>query len=254
MLRRIAIALALCASACLAADAPKLAGGLFVYCAAGMRLPIEQIARDFEKSAGVKIELTYDGSNKLLGQIELTRKGDVYITGDADYLDMAKQKGFVASQCAICRFVPVIMVKKGNPLGVKTLADLLKPKVRIGQGDPKAAAIGRIMPRLLQLSGIDSAGWKANVVVVTATVNELANAIKLGTIDAAVVWNAIAASYPDAADAVAIDSARNVFPQVGGAVLTFCANRAAAQSFLDYVTGPAGRSVLARNGYSVAGR
>jgi molybdate transport system substrate-binding protein len=231
--------------------APALGGSVLVYCAAGMRLPVERIANEFGKATGAKMELTYDGSNKLLGQIELTKKGDVYITGDADYIDMARQKGLIAREKDICLFVPVIMVQKGNPKAVTSLADLTKKGVKIGQGDEKAAAVGRIMLKLLAENRVDTALWRKNVVLVTPTVNELANAIKLGTIDAAVVWNAIAASYPKDASVVSIDSARNIFPHVGGAVLTCSKNQPAAVAFLDFATSPWARFVLKENGYTV---
>ena len=91
---------------------------LFVYCAAGMRKPMETLARDYETSNKTKLELTYDGTNKLLGQIKLTRKGDVYIAGDADYIAMARKDNLVGEAKTLCYFIPVIMVKKGNPLKI----------------------------------------------------------------------------------------------------------------------------------------
>lgn len=230
---------------------PASAPSLFVYCAAGMRLPVETIAREFEKATGAKMELTYDGSNKLLGQIELSRKGDAYVTGDADYLEMAAKKKLTGASVTVCQFVPVIMVPKANPKGVASLADLSKPGIKLGQGDPKAAAVGRIMPELLARNAIDTTAWRKNVVTVTATVNDLANAIKLGTIDAAVVWNAIAAAYPDAATAIAIDSAKNIFPDVGAAVLASSKQPAASAAFLEFMTTPWARHVLRQNGYTV---
>jgi len=233
------------------APASELGGSLFVYCAAGMGPPVGKLAEEFGRGRGVEMEISYAGSNVLLGQIELTRKGDVYIAGDADYVDMAEKKGLVKSKKRICYFVPVIMVAKGNPKGVKTLGDLTKEGVKIGQGDEKAAAGGRLMPKLLELNGVDAAAWQKNVVLSTPTVNELALKIELGTIDAAVVWRSIALQYPKVSDIVSIDRAKNVCPEVAGAVLSDAVNPAAAAAFLDLLASERGRTVLAENGYTV---
>ena len=251
---------------CLAQTPPQAAGGIktdagesktglkgtiFLYCAAGMRLPVDALAKEFQAKTGVQIQSSYDGTNKLLGQIELTRKGDVYIAGDADYVAMAREKGFIAEARDIAFFVPVIMVKKGNPLGIRTLSDCLKPNVRIGQGDPKSAAVGRIMPRLLELNGVDPAQWAKNVVLSTPTVNELGNAMKLGTLDVAVVWDAIAAAYKECCDWVAIEVSKNIMPVIEAATLSFSENPEAGKAFLAFLASDRGKEVLKASGYSI---
>jgi molybdate transport system substrate-binding protein len=232
-------------------DDAKPEGTILVHCAAGMRLPISQMAAAFEKETGVKVQLSYDGSNRLLGQIKLTRKGDVYIAGDAEYVALAAKDGLVASRGRICYFRPVIMTKKGNPHGIKTLGDLVLPNLKIGQGDPKAAAVGRIMPKLLELNGVDAEAWKKNVVLETATVNDLAVAIKLGTLDAVVVWDAIASGYTDVSDAIAIAPEKNICPEVESAVLTFAGNKSGAEAFVEFMSSDKGREICRKNGYGV---
>jgi len=222
---------------------------LFVYCAAGMRKPMETLARDYETSNKTKLELTYDGTNKLLGQIKLTRKGDVYIAGDADYIAMARKDNLVGEAKTLCYFIPVIMVKKGNPLKISGFVDLMKPGIKVGQADDKAAAVGRIMPKLLALNGIDTVVWKNNIVVSTPTVNELGIAVKLGTIDATVVWNAVAAMYSDASDTVIIPSDKNVVAEVEGAILAFSKDKTEAKKFLDYLVSDKAKQVLNANHY-----
>ena len=50
---------------------------LFVYCAAGMRVPVEKIAAQYEREYGVRVQLQYSGSNTLLSQIEVGRVGEL---------------------------------------------------------------------------------------------------------------------------------------------------------------------------------
>lgn len=229
--------------------AVALSGSLHVHCAAGMRAPVEEAANLFAREQGVKVDLSYGGSNVLLTQIELTRTGDVYIAGDADYVDLAAGKNLIGERATLCHFVPVIMVPKGNPRRIASLSDLTESGCRIAQADGEAAAIGRLMPRLLELNGVDAAAWKKNIALSAPTVNELAIAVKLRTVDAAVVWDAVADDYPDAADVIALPRDRNLVPRVEGAVLSFSNNTRAAAAFLAYLRSDAGKAIFARHGY-----
>ena len=224
-------------------------GGILVHCAAGMRKPIERCAKKFGDSLGIKVELSYDGSNRLLGQIELTRKGDVYICGDAEYADSAKIKGLVHTMDTICWFTPVILVNKGNPKKILLMKDLTKPGIKIGQGDEKSAAVGKIIPKLLALNHVDETFWKKNVVLITPTVTELGNAVKLGTVDAVIVWNSIASGYIDIGEIVPIE--RKVAASVEAVALTTSLNMPAAKTFIDFLKGAAGRKILTEAGYDV---
>jgi len=222
---------------------------LLVHCAAGMRKPIEQCAKKFEDSLGIKVELSYDGSNRLLGQIELTRKGDVYICGDAEYADSARAKGLVDSMNTICWFTPVILTLKGNPKKILSMSDLTGSGVKIGQGDEKSAAVGKIIPKILALNHVDEASWKKNVVLITPTVTELGNAVKLGTVDAVIVWNSIALSYKDVGEIIPI--AHTVVASVEAVALSTSANKPAARTFVDFLKGKTGKKILTDAGYVV---
>ena len=167
------------------------------------------------------------------------------------YMEMAEKEGLVKDSKTICYFVPVVVVQKNNPAGIKTISDLAGAGLRIGQGDQKAAAVGRITSRLLDLNGVDLAAWKKNVVMQTPTVNELGIAIKLKTVDAVIVWDAIAAKYSDVSEVIEIDPKKNVCPAVGAAVLTVSKNQDLAGKFLEFMTSSEGRDILSSNGYTV---
>jgi molybdate transport system substrate-binding protein len=224
---------------------------ILIHCAAGMRSPIEKISSLFEQFTGDDIVLNYDGSNRLLGAIELSGKGDVYITGDADYLDIASQKNLIEQKDTICYFEPVIMVKKGNPKHIRSLVDMVNQDLKIAQGDERSAAVGRLTPRLLDINKIIINEWEKRVVLKTPTVNELAIAVKLGTVDATIVWATIANDYADVADIIEIPEKSNIFPAVGAAVLKCSVNKSSAEKFLNFLSGPNGQNVLIAQGYLV---
>ncbi|MBI2479199.1 MAG: extracellular solute-binding protein, partial [Planctomycetia bacterium] len=154
---------------------------LLMYCAAGMRYPLEQIAAKYEAEYGVRINLQYGGSNTLLNQLEVNKTGDLFLAGDASYVRLAEEKGLTAEAFPLAVMKPVIAVKAGNPKNITAIADLVRDDVKVALGDPDAAAIGKTIRELLSASG----HWAALESYVTQngvfkpTVNEVAKAVKL---------------------------------------------------------------------------
>ena len=75
--------------------------------------------------------------------------------------------------------------------------------------------------------------------------------IKLGTIDAAIVWKSVAAQYAKDSETVAIPEEKNVMPRVAAAVLTTTQWPAAGRAFVDFLASPRGQKVLRQSGYVV---
>lgn len=182
-------------------------GPLLVYCAAGLRQPVEAAV----KAYGGDIQLQFGGSQTLLANLELTKKGDLFIPADDSYLEIARHKGLTAESIPLARMTPVLAVAKGNPKSVRSMADLLKPDVRVAQANPDAAAIGKVVRDALERRG----EWKplqVKTTVFTSTVNEVANNIKLGSVDAGFVWDSTVRQYPELerVDGVSFDTIANV--------------------------------------------
>jgi len=131
---------------------------LLVYSGAGLKKPMEEIKKVFESKYGVKIEYTYGGAAQLLSQIELSKKGDVLITGSMDSYKVAENKQLVYPFKEVALHIPVIGVPKGNPAGIKSLEDLAKPGVKVILGDEKANAVGAAAQRIIQKSGLEDIG------------------------------------------------------------------------------------------------
>jgi len=171
---------------------------LFMYCAAGMRKPVEEIAKAYEKEYGVRVELQFGGSNTLLNQLEVSKIGDLYLAADQSYLEMAAEKGLTVEQMELAHIRPVIIVKKGNPKNIATLTDLLRDDVTVVLGDPDRTAVGKKTRKLVSGAGL----WSQLETQVRkrgafmATVTEAATAVLVGSsADASIVWDATASQY-----------------------------------------------------------
>ena len=214
-----------------------VSNSLFVYCAAGLRPPVEQIAAAYKDEYGVSVQLQYAGSNTLLSQIEVSGTGDLYLAADSGYMDIAQQKGLVQEILPAGRQKPVIAVQKGNPKNVGSIDDLLRDDVRCALGNPDQAAIGRTTRTLLQKSGqwnrVEKHVTQSGVFL--PTVPEVANSVKLGSVDAAIVWDSTLAIYPEleAIHAPQLDMGAAEF---GIGVLSGTRNPTRALKFARYLT------------------
>ncbi|MDP6447036.1 MAG: molybdate ABC transporter substrate-binding protein [Pirellulaceae bacterium] len=177
---------------------------LTVYCAAGMRYPMVEIAEEYEREYGVKINLDYGGSNVLLSRLEVGKTGDLYLAGDASYVEKAKEKGLAAESISLALMRPVLVVDK-NENSISKIEDLLKENVRLAIGDPDAAAVGKKTRKLLTASGhweqIEARVKETGVYL--DTVNKVANTVQVstgkGVVWAGIVWDSTAHQYPDLA-------------------------------------------------------
>ncbi|MBL8794480.1 MAG: substrate-binding domain-containing protein, partial [Planctomycetia bacterium] len=122
----------------------RVASPLIVYCAAGVKEPVEAAAREYEQTYGVPIQLQFGGSQTLLANIELSKQGDLYIPADDYYIQLARGKQLVAEALPLAKMTPVLAVAQGNPKKISSLEDLLSGQHKICQANPDAAAVGKL--------------------------------------------------------------------------------------------------------------
>ncbi len=222
---------------------------LLLYCGAGIRPPVQQIVEAFEAEYGVKIITDYAGSEVLLSKIKLAKRGDLYMPGDKHYVDQAAQEGMILSQQSLCYFVPTILVQKDNPKNIHGLNDLLKAGIKLGVGDAKACAIGRKTEQIFTKNGIAFSDVEKNIAFQSLTVNELGMQIQTASLDAVIVWDAIARYYSDYGTEVPIPVEQNVISTVNIGVLSFTPNRPLAEEFVKFAASPRGQAIFQEHNY-----
>ncbi len=209
---------------------------LSIFCAAGMRFPVEKIVQQYKDEFGVEVSVQYGGSNTLLSQIEVARSGDLFLAADASYVHLAQQKGLAAESIPLATMRPVIIVANTTDWKINSIDDLLQPGLRVACGNPESAAIGKKTKKLLKQSG----DWQALDKQIQAsgvykpTVNEVANDVKLGSVDAGIVWDTTAAQY-DELRAIHIPELEAGVARVEICVLNSSKHPTAALHFARYV-------------------
>jgi len=222
---------------------------LTLYCGAGIRPPVEELVRLFEKDRGISIQVDYAGSEVLLSKIKLSEEGDLYLPGDRHYVDQADALGLIAARERLFYFAPTILVAEGNPREIARLDDLLDPRIRLGVGDPKSCAIGRKTEKLFALNGISWERVLENVTYQAITVTDLGAQIQARSLDAVVVWDATARYFGRHGDAIPIPRDCNIVSAVHIGLLSFSRNRAAAAAFIEFAASPEGLELFRRHNY-----
>ncbi len=222
---------------------------LVVYCAAGIKAPVEEIARAYEDECGVQVQLTYGGSETLLSNIRLSRRGDLFIPADDSYIDKAREQGLLDESVPLAVMTPVLAVRRGNPKGVRSLKDLLEKDVVLAQANPDAAAVGMLTRKALEKAG-RWAALKDRTRVFKGTVTDVANDVKLGAVDAGIVWDATVPQYGGALEAVELPELKDVRGNVTAGVLRGSDRPAPALRFARYLSAcDKGLPVFKEKGY-----
>ena len=252
----LAVCLALATAGCGApSGAPDASPqvSLMVYCGAGMRWPVAELAETFSAARqDVSVQCDYAGSELLLSRIKLTGQGDLYLPGDTYYVEQAEAEGLIAEKATVCYLVPVILVQKGNPKGIRTLPDLLQPGLKVGLGDIQACAIGQNCEQIFRRAGINETDLADRVVFRSLTVNELGTNVAMGSLDAAIVWDAVAANFADRTEAVSIPADQNVVSTVAVGVLRSSEQVDLARQFVALLLSPEGQAVFAKHHYTTS--
>lgn len=220
---------------------------LVMFCAAGIRVPVEKVAVEYEEKYGVHIELQYGGSQTLLSQIKVDQHGtsDLFLAADDFYTDKAHEDGLAKETLSIAYMRPVIAVSKDNPKKIQAIRDLLKTDVRVSLGSPEQAAIGRAVQKRLKSHQVgDSDLWTkleehvTDVGVFKPTVNDVANDVLIGAVDAGIVWDSTVAmpKYAEKLIGVPVDELDGDPNLISICVLTSSQQPTAALKFARYLS------------------
>lgn len=223
----------------------SVAGGVTVFAAASLTESFTQIGKDFEAAnPGTKVTFNFAGSSQLATQINEGAPADVFAAASPATMKTVTDAGngdgtpvtFVKNQL-------VIAVPKGNPDGVAGLADLTRPGVKV------ALCAEQVPCGAAARKALTAAGVELTPVTLERDVKAALSKVKLGEVDAALVYrtDATAASsdvdgvqFPESAGAV------NDYPMV---VLKDAPNRAVAEAFVTYVRSTEGMAVLTAAGF-----
>jgi molybdate transport system substrate-binding protein len=220
-------------------------GRLTVFAAASLTESFTQIGRDFEAAhPGVTVTFNFAGSSALATQINQGAPADVFASAAPANMKTVTDAGngdgnpttFVKNQL-------VIAVPKGNPKGITGLADLARPGLKVALCAPQVPC------GVAATKALTAAGVAVTAVTQEQDVKSALAKVKLGEVDAALVYRTDARAAASDIDGIEFpESARaiNEYPII---VLKGAPDKATARAFVAYVLSDKGRAVLTRAGF-----
>jgi molybdate transport system substrate-binding protein len=142
------------------------------------------------------------------------------------------------------------MVQEGNPKNIQSLDDLLKPGMRLGVGDFKALAVGRLAEVMLKEAGIFDPFMK-NVEVIGGSATKMCLPVCMNSIDAAINWAGTVKTFDHCSDMVLIDKERVMYSTFPVALTKYADKEGAAMRYFDFVQSPKAREIFEKHGYGL---
>lgn len=222
------------------------------FCGSAGKPALEECAEAFEDRTGIKVELHFGGSGKMLSELEISKRGDLYVPGSPDYMTKATRDGVVYAETAkiIVYLVPAIIVQKGNPKNITCLADLAKPGITVGIGDPESVCVGEYAKEVLEVNGLYDE-VETNIVVHAESCSKTAALIPLSTVDAIIGWHVFHYWYPEKSEVVYIEP-KNHIPKISyipAAISIYNQNRNGAERFIEFLLSNEGQGFFRKHGY-----
>lgn len=210
---------------------------LVILAAPTVRGPLEAVASDYTRDTGRPVVIDCGPSEQLVTTARFPaahRPADLLMPADDSFLVHARQFGLLDGWSPIARVRAVLLLKPDNPRGINGWADLHADGVRVAIPN-ESAAVGKLTREHLTKSG----RWYAISPRVkdVLTVTEAANAAKVGSVDAAVVWDAVAAGPGYRGQTVlSVPELAGVNGTVAAGVLKQSPDAEVASGFLTYLT------------------
>ncbi|MEO3743988.1 molybdate ABC transporter substrate-binding protein [Plantactinospora sp. B5E13] len=222
-------------------------GPLTVFAAASLTETFTQLGKDFEAAnPGVEVTFSFAGSSALATQINQGAPADVFASAAPATMQTVTDAGHGdGTPTTFVRNQLVIAVPKGNPAGVTGLADLTKPETKV------ALCATQVPCGAAAEKALDSAGVKLTPVTLEQDVRAALSKVRLGEVDAALVYRTDARAATTDVDGVEFPESAGAVNDYPIVVLRDAPNRAAARAFVDHVLSDSGRGVLTAAGFQV---
>ena len=224
---------------------PAAKGDVVVFAASSLTEAFTEMATAFKTdNPDANVTFNFAGSGDLVTQVTQGAPADVFVSADDTNMKKLTDAGENAGNpVAIARNSMEILVEKGNPKAIATVADLAKP-------DTIVVLCAANVP-----CGKNAAAVLANagVTVTPASLEDkvkgVVTKVSAGEADAGIVYVTDVNSAGDTAEGVKIPDDINVIISYPMVVTKEATNPEAAQAFIDFVASDAGQAILAKYGF-----
>ena len=217
-------------------------GNITVFAAASLSAAFTDLANAFERAnPGARVTNNFAGSSTLVTQILNGAPADVFASADIANMDkLIKAKAVDDTPTIFTRNKLMIVVPKGNPLRVKTLADLGRDEVVVALGAP-GVPVGDYARQILAAAGVT-----VSPKTLESSVSAIVSKAALKEIDAGIVYVTDVAIDEYRVDGVAIPDKQNIVAEYPIATLESGNNKSTASAFVAFCRSNAAQAILKR--------
>lgn len=199
----------------------------------------------------VTLTTNYGGSGTLQTQIEQGAPCDVFISAAAAQMDNLQNQNLLlaGSRVNLLTNNIVLIVPKGNPLGLTSFNDLTLSKVRlIAIGDPKSVPAGAYANTAFTEFGILTA--IQSKFILGANVTQVLQYVDSGNVDAGVVYSTDALSDSNVVVVATGPADVNALIVYPGAIIKASKVAAAAQDYVNFLGTARAKAIFVKYGFA----
>ena len=172
---------------------------IIIYCAAGIKLPIQELVNQYEQESQQTVLIEYGSSGDLEARLQQEatfskKRADLYIPADDSFSKRTQKKGLSFYSLPLAQFKLCLASKANDSIDIPSLKVLIDKKIPYLICNEKAGAGKKLKSALEQ-----TATWqvlKENSKLTAATVSEAANSIKNSKdIRVGIIWNTTAKQF-----------------------------------------------------------
>jgi molybdate transport system substrate-binding protein len=230
---------------------------LTVSAASSLTAAFTEIGKLFEAQTGDTVLFNFGASGSLAQQIEQGAPVDLFASANVGFVAELEQKGLVLPGTVqnYARGQIVLWTRSDSSVKLERIEDLAQPAIgKVAVANPDRAPYGLAAREALKAAGV----WEAAQpkLVIAETIQQTHQYAETGNVDAAI--GALSLSVPAAAGGkpgryVVVPQELYAPLDQALAVIKGTKNEAAARAFASLITGPQGREVLQKYGFTVPG-
>ncbi|XVV14944.1 molybdate ABC transporter substrate-binding protein [Actinoplanes sp. CA-131856] len=228
-----------------AASGPKVTGAVTVFAAASLTESFTTLGKQFEAAhPGTTVTFNFAGSSALATQINQGAPADVFASAAPKNMTTVTDAGNASgSPTTFVKNQLVIAVGKGNPKKIDGLAGLASKDIKV------ALCAAEVPCGAAATKALEAAGVKVTPVTYEQDVKAALAKVKLGEVDASLVYRTDAKAAAGDVDAVEFPESAKAVNDYPIVLLKGARNSSGGQAFLDYVLSADGTKVLEEAGF-----
>lgn len=227
------------------AGSSKVSGTVTVFAAASLKEAFTALGTQFEKEhPGTSVRFSFGPSSGLAQQLTQGAPADVFASASVKNMDQAVSGKAVNTPSTFAKNTLIIVTPPNNPGKVTGLNSLTSSSVKTALCQEQVPC-GTVSKKVLEKAKLD-----VKPVTREVDVKAVLTKVRLGEVDAGLVYVSDAKTAGSAVNAIQIPAADNASTDYPIATTTSSKNTAAADAFVALVKSDAGRKELSASGFA----